>query len=84
MLFRSHVDQLSETKLGAITENVSPRGARIITDSICAPGKRVLLSAPDENVKSLARVVYCHPVENRKFAVGLQLVMRVKEWQTPH
>lgn len=29
-------------------------------------------------VKSLARVVYCQPLENTKFAVGLQLVVRVE------
>jgi len=66
-----------------VTENVSPRGARVVTELICAPGKHVLVTAPEEGVKSLARVVYCQRVESTKFAVGLQLVVRVEEWGNP-
>ena len=67
----------------AVTENVSPRGARIVTDWNCAPGNHLLVTAPEEGVKSLARVVYCQHVESKKFAVGLQLVVRVEEWEKP-
>jgi hypothetical protein len=76
---------LDESQLNkrAVTENVSPRGARIVTDWTCAPGKHLLVTVPDEGVKSLARVVYCQRVESAKFAVGLQLVVRVKEWGKP-
>ena len=66
-----------------VTENVSPRGARVVTELICAPGKHVLVTAPEEGVTSLARVVYCQRVESTKFAVGLQLVVRVEEWGKP-
>jgi len=69
----------SQLNVRAVTENVSPRGVRIVIDSNCAPGKHVLLTAREEGVKSLARVVYCQPVESTKFAVGLQLVVRVEE-----
>ena len=68
----------------AVTENVSPRGARVVTELICAPGKHVLVTAPEGGVKSLARVVYCQRVESTKFAVGLQLVVRVEEWGKPN
>jgi hypothetical protein len=76
---------LDESRLNAtaVTENVSPRGVRIVTDWNCAPGKHVLVTAPEEGVKSLARVVYCQPVDSTKFAVGLQLVVRVEEWGKP-
>ena len=67
----------------AVTENVSPRGARVVTDWNCAPGKHVLVTAPVEGVKSLARVVYCQRVESTKFAVGLRLVVRVEGWGKP-
>jgi hypothetical protein len=70
----------SQFNVRTVTENVSPRGARIVTDSNCTPGKHVLLTAPEEGLKSLARVVYCQPLENTKLAVGLQLVVRVEEW----
>jgi hypothetical protein len=67
----------------AVTENVSPRGVRILTEYDCPPGKQVVVTAPEEGVRSLARVVYCEPVESSKFAVGLQLVLRVEEWGKP-
>jgi hypothetical protein len=66
-----------------VTENVSPRGARVVTEFTCAPGKHVLVTAPEVGVKSLARVVYCQRVESTKFVVGLQLVVRVEEWGKP-
>src|SRR3981189_2225287 len=74
--------RLDESQLNerAVTENVSPRGARIVIDRNCAPGKHVLVTAPGEGVKSLARVVYCQRVENARFVVGLQLVVRVEDW----
>jgi hypothetical protein len=77
--------RLDESRLNmrTVTENVSPRGVRIVTDWNCAPGKHVLLTAREEGVKSLARVVYCQPLESTKFAVGLQLVVRVEEWGKP-
>jgi hypothetical protein len=67
----------------AVTENVSPRGAHIVTDWNCAAGKHVLVTAPEEAVKSLARVVCCQRVESAKFAIGLQLVVRVEDWGKP-
>lgn len=76
--------QVSESpiaKVEAITENVSPQGARVITDSICVPGKLVCLDAPKHHLKLPARVVYCQPLEKRKFAVGLHLDERVEEWK---
>jgi PilZ domain len=67
----------------AVTENVSPRGVRILTEYDCPLGKQVVVTAPEEGVRSLARVVYCEPVQSSKFAVGLQLVVRVEEWGKP-
>jgi hypothetical protein len=70
----------SGTSEKAVTENVSPLGARIVTDWICIPGRHVLVTSPQEGLKSLARVVYCRRLESTKFAVGLQLEVRVEEW----
>ncbi len=73
----------SPIKVAEITANVSPRGARIITDSVCAPGKLLHLDAQEEQVNLPGRVVYCQPLGNGKFAVGLQLDVRVEKWQKP-
>ena len=76
--------RLDESRLNerTVTENVSPRGARVVTELICAPGMHVLVTAP-EGVKSLARVVYCQRADTTKFVVGLQLVVRVEDWGNP-
>jgi len=79
----SRVDELPAKKEAAITENVSPRGARVITDSLCAPGKLVRLVAPGGHRKLSARVIYCEHLREGKFAVGLRLSVRVEEWQKP-
>ncbi|PYT76289.1 MAG: hypothetical protein DMG40_26485 [Acidobacteria bacterium] len=78
-----HVDESPIAKVEAITENVSPQGARVITDSICARGTLVRLDAPAEHLQLPARVVYCQRLEERKFAVGLQLDVRVERWKEP-
>ena len=77
------LDELHLREEEVVTENSSPRGARVIAESALAPGKHVLFTSPQEGVKSLARVVYCQPAVNRGFAVGLQLVLRVQEWEKP-
>lgn len=63
-------------KVEATTENVSSRGARVITNSICAPGKFVRLEAPNDHVNVPAQVIYCQPLEEGQFAVGLQFDRR--------
>ena len=78
-----HMGELPTEKHKATTENVSPLGARVITDSICNPGKPVLLNVPEDNLKLGARVVYCQRLEDGKFAVGLRLNARVERWQKP-
>ena len=55
----------------------------MIADSVCAPGKVVRLNAPEEHLKLSARVVYCQRLDERKFAIGLQLEERVEAWQKP-
>jgi hypothetical protein len=70
----------SQRKEEAVTENLSPRGARVVTELICLPGNHVLLTSPQEGVKSVARVIYCERLDNRRFAVGLQLAVRTEEW----
>lgn len=70
-------------KVEGVTENVSPRGARVITDLVCAPGKLVRLDAPNEHANLPGRVIYCHPAGEGRFAVGLRLDVRVEKWQKP-
>ena len=60
------------------TENVSPRGARVTTVRRWQPGTRVLVSFPQNRVRSQGRVVYCERVELGNFALGLELPWQVQ------
>lgn len=75
------LDESPIAKVEAFTENVSSQGARVIIDSVCAAGKLVRVDALEERLKLTARVVYCQRLDEGKFAVGLQLDVRVEKWQ---
>lgn len=77
--------RLDELQLNVrtVTENVSPRGACICDGMELRSGQASPAYRFGAGVKSLARVVYCQPLQNTKFAVGLQLVVRVEEWGNP-
>ena len=66
-----------------ITENVSLRGARVLTDRPWKPNDRLNLRSLLGNFRSRARVVYCIPVEGSRFAVGLQLLAVTGNWKLP-
>ena len=65
------------------TENVSPRGARVVTGREWQPGARVLLICPEDNVRLEAEIVYYQRLAKNRFAVGLELSARVERWAKP-
>jgi hypothetical protein len=66
-----------------ITENVSARGARVVTNKPWAPNARVTVRSLLGSLRSRARVVYCQPLGKERFAVGLELFVSVGEWTLP-
>jgi hypothetical protein len=66
-----------------ITENVSPRGARVLTSHPLQPNERITVRSLLGSLRSRARVVYCEPVEKGSFAVGLELYVVAGEWLPP-
>jgi PilZ domain-containing protein len=71
-LVRPDASQFKET---AIAQNVSARGMRVATEHVWRPGDCVLLSSPESDFRTEARVVYCQRTENNRFAVGLELLV---------
>jgi len=71
----------SAPKEMTFTENVSSRGVRVTTARRWQPGTRVLVSFPQNRVRSQGRVVYCERVEVGNFALGLELPWQVQRWQ---
>jgi hypothetical protein len=79
-LARPSVPESQET---AAAENVSERGMRVVTGHIWRPGDLVVLSSPSTGFRTQARVVYCHRVENKGFAMGLELSTTLGELAKP-
>jgi hypothetical protein len=66
-----------------ITENISARGARVLTAKPWKQDERLNLRSLAGNFRSRARVVYCHPVASNQYAIGLQLFAAAGSWQSP-
>jgi len=67
-----------------ITENVSARGARVVTSKPWQPNEHVKVRSLLGSLRSRARVVYCQPVGKDSFAIGLELFVSVGEWTLSH
>lgn len=67
-----------------ITENISPRGARILTTKPWKPNDRLNVRSLVGNFRSRARVVYCVPIDAGQFAIGLQLFATAGNWKSPN
>jgi hypothetical protein len=67
----------------AVTVNVSPRGARVLTKQPWKPNDRLDVRSLLGNFRSRARVVYCVPTSTNQFAVGLQFSAAVGQWRFP-
>ena len=66
-----------------ITENVSARGARVLTSQPWQLNERITVRSLLGNLRSRARVVYCQPLGKGSFAIGLELFVSVGEWTLP-
>src|SRR5271156_5657210 len=63
-----------------IPENVSARGARVVTSKPWQPNDHVTVRSLLGSLRSRARVVYCQPLGKDSFAIGLELFVSVGEW----
>lgn len=66
----------------ALTENVSPRGARIVTKRSATVGEWWQLSTLSPGEPVLARVVYCEQLSHRSFCIGLEMRQPIQHWWT--
>src|SRR3989442_9574294 len=64
----------------ALTENVSPHGARVLLDREWRPGQQVMVISPKEGVRAPGQIVYCEGLAECRFAVGLELSVRGESW----
>jgi hypothetical protein len=67
-----------------VTENISARGARVLTNRPWKPNEGLHVRSLLGDFKSRARVVYCVPVDGELYAIGLQLFAVAGNWKSPH
>lgn len=66
-----------------VTENVSARGARVVTSRPWKTNDRLNVRSLLGNFRSRARVVYCEPIGGDLYAIGLQLFASAGSWRAP-
>jgi hypothetical protein len=64
------------------TENVSARGARVLSTRRWLPGEQLTFALLPGDFRATARVVYCHPQRDAEFAIGLEFLEPVARWFT--
>jgi len=75
----SSLDQPSITEPTS-TQNLSSRGARVMTQRIWEPGSRLLIRSLRTDFWARARVVYWRSFSSSRFAIGLEFVARAGNW----
>jgi len=63
-----------------VAENVSPRGARVVSKQRWKEGDRVLVKALKGDLQWPAQVVYCEILPSSSFAIGLKLPATADWW----
>ena len=62
------------------TENVSPRGARVLSVRRWKTDDRLTITTFTGSFRSIARVAYCQMVPETGFAVGLEFIEPNGKW----
>lgn len=62
------------------TENISLHGIRMVTKRPWNPEERVVVRSRHGSIQSRARVIYCVPMTEERYAVGLELFSAVSSW----
>ena len=62
------------------TENVSARGARVVSTRRWEMNERLVLASRTGEFRSSARVAYCHPLQGDGFAIGVEFIEPKGRW----
>lgn len=72
--------KLPSPSMLALTENVSARGARIVTKQTAIAGENWQIAALSGELRLVAQVIYCEPLSNNNFCIGLRLEHPIQNW----
>jgi hypothetical protein len=62
------------------TENVSARGARVVSVRKWEKGEPLLFASRSGEFRSSARVAYCQPLQGDGFAIGVEFLDPAGRW----
>jgi hypothetical protein len=62
------------------TENVSARGARVVSTRRWEHGERLTFASRTGEFRSSARVAYCQPLQGEGFAIGVEFLEPKGRW----
>ena len=62
------------------TENVSAKGARVVSVRKWEPDDQVVFSSRNGEFRSSARVAYCQPLQSDGFAIGVEFLEAKGRW----
>ena len=62
------------------TENVSSRGARVVTVRRWHPNERLTIRSLPGGFRATARVAYCQPLRDSGFVIGLEFLEPAGQW----
>ena len=64
------------------TENVSPHGVRVMTRQPFRTGEKPIVCVLSGECESRGRVVYCQPLPNERYFVGMEFPESSVIWNT--
>jgi PilZ domain-containing protein len=64
----------------AMTVNVSPHGARVLTRRRWQREEQPQLASNSGELRTRAKIVYCEPLTDGHFCVGLQVLSAITDW----
>ena len=65
----------------AVTVNVSAHGARVLTRRRWQPEEQPRLASSSGELRTPAKIVYCEPLTDGHFCVGLQFLSTIMDWK---
>jgi hypothetical protein len=64
-----------------MTVNISRRGVRILSSRRWVPGEELDLTSSSGEFQRQAKVIYCYPLTDQRFCVGLEFEASTKDWR---
>ena len=65
----------------ALTENISSRGARVVSKGLWEKNNSLVIKSLDGGLQSEARVIYRRPIREDIYAIGLELIAPRGGWR---